>query len=662
MPDRYWVGGTGNWNDTAHWSTTSGGAGGATVPADGDTVIIDNNSATADFTIYIDVDTANLYKMDTSGCTSRILTIIQNYDSTLGRCKRFNCYYGTIRATPDYLNGGLITGTSTTSYSKVRWQKGSNGTKCEMYLTRFAWYGNMTSTDDGFKLVSGSIFDAFDIHIYGTDCRKVTMAFSYTMNLYIHTPKTVAFTHSDGSGTWYGCDVSYSQWVIGVVNTLYIYSNCKLCCDMTDHGGFNAQKYGLYMSPTTAITLETGAELDVGITYEGATAGQTYTMPLTTFPRFFRWQGLPANGTIYINNDITVSGTYASYIAFAAGYTTGAQYTVNMLGHAIKAPKTVVGAISVGLNDVSLVLNHANGQILQNVGAIKSDNILMGSTSNTNVNKIDLSNTTLLDNYANNGGGANITIYSGNGNGSIIDATNCTGTLYINGLTMSDTTYTQPMKFYAPSSGTWIQKGNINFGSKAIFYNNNGTMTLGANVTFANTSTNSHFNKINFGNYVLTVNNKLEFYNSNVSDSNIALGTGAWAVCKNANGVANEYWVWGSPNWSTPQAYPLTSNPTPSDGITVDIRKPSSGSTLFTFDTDNIGLKRIIVRQGCTYRVVTNVDVYAQDLTDYGTLYRGAGYYGYIHYGGGMTPFNYKQLELPKKLDRTVMEFMKVMD
>jgi len=187
-------------------------------------------------------------------------------------------------------------------------------------------------------------------------------------------------------------------------------------------------------------------------------------------------------------------------------------------------------------------------------------------------------------------------------------------------------------------------------------------MTLGNNITFTNTSTNSHFNKINFGNYVLTVNNKLEFYNSNVSDGNIALGTNAWAVCKNANGVANEYWVWGSLNWSTPQAYPLTANSTPSDGITVDIRNPSSGSTLFTFDTDNIGVKRIIVRRGCTYRVVTNVDVYAQDLTDYGTLYRGAGYYGYIHYGSGMTPFNYKQLELPKKLDRTVMEFMKVMD
>ena len=29
MANRFWVGGTGNWSDTARWSTTSGGAGGA---------------------------------------------------------------------------------------------------------------------------------------------------------------------------------------------------------------------------------------------------------------------------------------------------------------------------------------------------------------------------------------------------------------------------------------------------------------------------------------------------------------------------------------------------------------------------------------------------------------------------------------------------------
>jgi hypothetical protein len=44
--DRYWVGNTGFWNDTDHWSLTSGGVGGASVPSDNDIVIIDENSFT----------------------------------------------------------------------------------------------------------------------------------------------------------------------------------------------------------------------------------------------------------------------------------------------------------------------------------------------------------------------------------------------------------------------------------------------------------------------------------------------------------------------------------------------------------------------------------------------------------------------------------------
>ncbi len=44
--DRFWVGGTGTWDSssTTHWSTLSGGAGGASVPAASDPVILDASS------------------------------------------------------------------------------------------------------------------------------------------------------------------------------------------------------------------------------------------------------------------------------------------------------------------------------------------------------------------------------------------------------------------------------------------------------------------------------------------------------------------------------------------------------------------------------------------------------------------------------------------
>lgn len=45
MAARFWVGGTGNWSDAAHWSLTSGGAGGETVPGSGDAVTIDAHAS-----------------------------------------------------------------------------------------------------------------------------------------------------------------------------------------------------------------------------------------------------------------------------------------------------------------------------------------------------------------------------------------------------------------------------------------------------------------------------------------------------------------------------------------------------------------------------------------------------------------------------------------
>ena len=45
MANRYWVGGTGNWDaTTTHWSATSGGSGGASVPTYSDNVFFDANS------------------------------------------------------------------------------------------------------------------------------------------------------------------------------------------------------------------------------------------------------------------------------------------------------------------------------------------------------------------------------------------------------------------------------------------------------------------------------------------------------------------------------------------------------------------------------------------------------------------------------------------
>jgi hypothetical protein len=72
MANRYWVGGTGTWDstNTANWSATSGGAGGASVPTSADRPNFDANSGTGTVTF-------------TNGGVSAGATTINNADITL---------------------------------------------------------------------------------------------------------------------------------------------------------------------------------------------------------------------------------------------------------------------------------------------------------------------------------------------------------------------------------------------------------------------------------------------------------------------------------------------------------------------------------------------------------------------------------------------------
>jgi gliding motility-associated-like protein len=47
----YWVGGNGEWDDSTHWSLSSGGLGGECIPTPADSVIFDDNSSTGNMTV-----------------------------------------------------------------------------------------------------------------------------------------------------------------------------------------------------------------------------------------------------------------------------------------------------------------------------------------------------------------------------------------------------------------------------------------------------------------------------------------------------------------------------------------------------------------------------------------------------------------------------------
>ncbi len=74
MASRYWIGDSGNWTDTAHWSASSGGVGGAAEPTSSDDVYFDANSFTLiNQTVSIGSGTANCKNMNWTGIKNGIV-------------------------------------------------------------------------------------------------------------------------------------------------------------------------------------------------------------------------------------------------------------------------------------------------------------------------------------------------------------------------------------------------------------------------------------------------------------------------------------------------------------------------------------------------------------------------------------------------------------
>lgn len=96
MASRYWIGGDGNWTDTAHWSTSSGGAGGASAPTLSDDVFFDDNSDSgADFQVSTPASsTCRCRHFDASGLSTYNMTLFT--------------YKGFIGSAPVYIYGNII--------------------------------------------------------------------------------------------------------------------------------------------------------------------------------------------------------------------------------------------------------------------------------------------------------------------------------------------------------------------------------------------------------------------------------------------------------------------------------------------------------------------------------------------------------------------------
>ena len=189
--DRYWVGGTGNWSDTAHWSTSTGGSGGASAPISSSTnVHFDNLS----FTDVGQIVTCNFVSPR---------PICNNFDWTGA------LYTPTFRLGADFDIHGNIT-----LIPNMIWQYNPTASM-DIYGSGTTWN------------TAGITIQAYMIRVNLGKSGSITLASDLTFNGYfIHSNTTSTFdtggydmTIVDGNN-YYGSTIDPYCWLSGGVNNL----------------------------------------------------------------------------------------------------------------------------------------------------------------------------------------------------------------------------------------------------------------------------------------------------------------------------------------------------------------------------------------------------------------------------------------------------------
>ena len=212
MAARYWVGGTANWDNTAgtKWSTTSGGAGGASAPTSADDVFFDANSGTNTITI---TSAANCKSINGTGATATLdgsATLTINGSFNIGGLTVTYTGIATISATGTLTSNGktwtgslTFTGTSMTYTLADNWTVNgtvtfSGGTAQTINGSTLICNGNLTSTTSS-VYVTGTT----NISMQGTST-IVGSNGGYAIDIEINTSGTITFTNTIyiKSGTW----------------------------------------------------------------------------------------------------------------------------------------------------------------------------------------------------------------------------------------------------------------------------------------------------------------------------------------------------------------------------------------------------------------------------------------------------------------------------
>lgn len=463
--DRYWVGNGSNtnWNSTANWSTTSGGASGASVPGSSDDVYYDGNGVGQ----CIINATVNIRKLSMgSGYTD---TIKQNSNTI------------TVGTSGMILSGGVFLG------------------------------GSATVTDNGVFTLSGCIFT--------NTSSTLTIVGNYTFSsgTFTHNNGTIIFTATStitGNTTFYNLNFSPAT-----TSTYTIDASTTLICDNTlttsgsasitiNSGTINA-KGDITISNTS--TSSTGTAL-INICGTGA---QIFTGGTINQGKLCSIKIDKSSGALTLKNAITVAGnwtyiqgtidatTFTSTVAFSTGTRTiSGSHSLNNIS--IDGSTTTISTNDTLTALGELLLIGSSNAVIINTGTINAKgDITITNTHNANsgtgiINICGTGNQILTGGSINQGRICSIKINKPSGTLTLKNTINVFGNWTYTQGTVDATTYNSTVVF---SPGTRTVSGthslnNVSIDGSTNTISTNDTLTvlgelkiIGTNAAIINTGT-----------------------------------------------------------------------------------------------------------------------------------------------------------------------------
>ena len=435
MADRYWVGGSGTWSsaNTANWSASSGGAGGASVPTAADNVFFDVNSnlGTSSFTVTM----ANSPRVCNDFTASGLDNTMVLAGSSIGLTISGSLLFPATNLSITY--SGETTFNATTAGKTIT----ANGK---------TFNGNVTFNGIGGVWTFGSAFNcsSFVTHTNGTiDTSSVgNYAFTWgqlsSYNSNVRTLRLNASTCNTGSFTP-GIQMLSTNYVFNA-GTSTINFNGQLATGIQDDGA-GVTFYNVVWPLANSAAPITGAHTFNNFTI----ASKTSLTSLNTFT---------FSANITINGTLTVTAS------------TGAPYRIMFASNTIGTSRTLTCASIAAMSDVDfrdITIAGAHGTL--------SGTRLGDCKGNTNITfpaaKTVYYGLTGSSNWGTSGAGS----WSATSGG----ATNATQ------FPLPQDTAVFPAATYPPSGSTITIQASYNIGTIDMSLRTSNTMTLSCSVTTA---------------------------------------------------------------------------------------------------------------------------------------------------------------------------------